>query len=280
MSNPLLIASVNVRSVLSDVCFCTILHFFRMSKLDVLCIQEACLSKDQVDCLNATFPGMRLLTNPNNNRDGHGGVAIMINPEMVSFHNATLPHNLGNFSLEDYLYNATGHLLVSKLDCSSRQQLNIACVYIPAQQAHHMAWLEDTANLIVSFENWIRCNLVAGDWNTTTSTKDHTSQRRPNFLERHRLMTFISILNDKTGLIDGYCKSFPEAIMYTHKSHNSEAYLDQIYVTPALFNRSTAWETQVLPKSLNLDHHMVTVGIKPIQAAKHGPGRFRFKVAS
>ncbi|CCF47973.1 related to Retrovirus-related POL polyprotein [Ustilago hordei] len=200
----------------------------------------------------------------------------MVNPETVDLPTATSPSVLGNFSSELYLYDAEGRLLVTNLSCKN-QQLNVACVYVPANSTLWALWLENTTNFLVSLESRIWCDLVAGDWNTVINTMDHTSRCRPNLQERHRLLSFLSFLNDETGLLDGFREHFPDTILYTHKSPNSEARLDQIYVTPALYHRSFDWKTHVLPNSLNLDHDMVAVGFKPIIESKRGPGRFHFK---
>lgn len=273
--NFIFVASVNVRSLIKEHRFREILHFFKMLKLDILCIQEARLSQTRADRLNATFPGMRLLINPNND-ERPGGVAIMINPNTVRLNDAELPNVMGDYSSENFLYDAAGRLLVARLNCSG-QQLNIACVYVPADSTERSAWLENTTDLLVSLEGRLLCDIVGGDWNMVTHIQDHTSTRRPNLQERHRLLTFLSYLNDETDLIDGYREHFPDSIMYTHTGPNSAARLDRIYVTPAISYRSCEWDTHVLPKSLNLDHLMVTARIKPYSPTKRGPGRFRFK---
>lgn len=110
--NFIFIASVNVRSLINEHRFREILHFFKMLKLDILCIQEARLSQTRADRLNATFPGMRLLINPNNG-ERPGGVAIMINPNTVRLNDAELPNVMGDYSSENFLYDAAGFLLPS-----------------------------------------------------------------------------------------------------------------------------------------------------------------------
>ncbi|SNX84638.1 uncharacterized protein MEPE_03347 [Melanopsichium pennsylvanicum] len=154
----------------------------------------------------------------------------------------------------------------------------MGCVYVPADSTDRSDWLENTTEFLVSLRSRLQCDIVGGDWNMVLNAMDLTSTRRPNLRERHRLLTFLSCLNAETdGLIDGYRVQNPETIMYTHTSHNSQARLDRIYVVPDLLTDTYEWETQVPPNSLNLDHHMVTVKLKPLTQVERGPGRFRFK---
>lgn len=53
----------------------------------------------------------------------------MINPNTVRLNDAELPNVMGDYSSENFLYDAAGRLLVARLNCSG-QQLNIACVYV------------------------------------------------------------------------------------------------------------------------------------------------------
>ena len=61
MSKIMLVATVNVRSILSENRFCELLQSFRMSSIDVLLMQEGCLSKLQADNCKVFVKIMRQL---------------------------------------------------------------------------------------------------------------------------------------------------------------------------------------------------------------------------
>lgn len=276
MPNTILCATVNVRSLLSEDRYAETTRFFRMLNIDILLVQESRLLKSRADFYNAKYGSIRVLVNPNNN-DRSGGVAVLINPLMVELADPMPPHIVGNFSSENYLYDDSGRFLVIRLSCANRQ-LNIGNVYLPSQSAERSPWLENISQFLLSLPTYLSCDLLGGDWNMVTNTMDHTSKRPLNFREKDRLLAFLSLLNaENQDLVDGYRVMHPDTILYTHKSHNSQARLDQIYCSPVLLPDLTAWKTHVLPKSLNLDHMLVAVTLSPPETLKLGPGRFRFK---
>ena len=118
-----------------------------------------------------------------------------------------------------------------------------------------------------------RCQdvLMAGDFNFVLDKNlDQVNRKNNNDKARNTVTAFL----EEIMLIDVWRRQNPERFRFTHFKKNSKTYarLDYIFVTYTLL--PAVEEAQIHP-SYKSDHCPVSVGIKPMQKPKRGPGLWK-----
>lgn len=278
MPTSIYFASLNVRSVRDLNRFREAYNLFRSLSLDVFLLQEVRLTPADALRLNATYTSMQLIVHPHNLADS-GGVAIMYNPHKIRPAAPCPPTADGQYSDENYLYDAEGRLLLSRFYCGNFP-FNAVSVYAPAQSTPRSAWHLLTTDFLLSLPPDRLCgDVVGGDWNMIDRQLDRSPPRLLNFQEVARFHSLLLSFRDPDDpLLDGFRESSPDRIEFSHQSLTGSARLDRIYVSSSLFPQCSDWDIEAGQTSLNLDHHLARCSLNLRSNLSRGPGRFRFNV--
>ena len=262
------IASLNIRGFGSNNIYhpnnkwLHVNQLMRDKKIGVLAVQEAHMDDFRRQKVEELFQQrLRIFaTGDPDHPTGKGGVAIVLNKEIVDAATATEA-----IVKEGKAMSVTIHLKQGK-------QLTILGVYAPNDPTQNEYLWEDVHEFYNNPLNRKvpRPDIMLGDFNIVEQATD----RMPQHDDRRETVEKLETLKTYLRLQDGWRQLNPAEKTYTYhqKATGSQSRIDRIYASERVCAQAREWKTR--PTGIpNTDHMMVSVSATLEGAPSQGPGR-------
>ncbi|KAE9382860.1 DNase I-like protein, partial [Gymnopus androsaceus JB14] len=199
------------------------------------------------------------------NPTGRGGVAIVLNKELIAYEKTVVYEII------------PGRAIMLQLIMHKGDKINILAVYAPnVTESNGTANAEFWKTIKKYFEEHTRTpkpDIMLGDCNMVEAG---VIDRLPARDDPEDATEALDDLKQSLQLKDGWRTTFPsrKSFTYLQTATNSQSRIDRIYVTEKHLETAREWKIRAsgIP---NADHNMVSVQITSENAPTHGRGRWR-----